>query len=58
MGSWNILSLSEDHRLPYLSDELSRLGVGDGIVGLSEMRKPGSGEIRAEILPKLPVSKE
>ena len=43
MGSWNVLSLSEDHRLPHLSDELSRLRMD--IVGLSETRRPGSGEI-------------
>ena len=42
MGSWNVLSLSEDHRLPHLSDELSRLRVD--MVGLSETRRPGSGE--------------
>ena len=27
VGSWNVLSLSEDHRLPHLSDELSKLRV-------------------------------
>ena len=43
VGSWNILSLSDDQRLPHLSDELSRLRVD--IVGLSETRRPGSGEI-------------
>ena len=43
MGSWNILTLSEDHRLPHLSDEFSRLRMD--IVGLSETRRPGSGEI-------------
>ena len=32
VGSWNVLSLSEDHRLPHLSDELSRLRVD--MVGL------------------------
>ena len=42
MGFWNVLSLSEDHRLPHLSDELSRLRVD--MVGLSETRRPGSGE--------------
>ena len=42
MGCWNILSLSEDHRLPLLSAELSRLRVD--MVGLSETRRPGSGE--------------
>ena len=46
MGSWNILSLSDDHRLPHLSDELSRMKVD--IVGLSETRRPGSGEISSK----------
>ena len=43
VGAWNILSLSDDHRLPHLSDELRKLRVD--IVGLSETRRPGSGEI-------------
>ena len=43
MGSWNILTFSEKHRLSHLSDELSRLKMN--IVGLSETRRPGSGEI-------------
>ena len=43
VGSWNILSLSEDHPLPHLLDELRRLRMD--IVGLSEMRRPDSGEI-------------
>ena len=42
VGSWNILSLLEDPRLPHSSDGLSRLRVD--MVGLSETRKPGSGE--------------
>ena len=42
VGSWNVLSLSENHRLPHLSDELSRLRVD--MVGRSETRRPGSGE--------------
>ena len=42
MGSWNVLSLSEDHRLSHLSDELSSLRMD--IAGLSETRRPGSGE--------------
>ena len=42
VGSWNVLSLSEDHRLPHLSEELS--GVRVDMVGLSETRRPGSGE--------------
>ena len=43
VGAWNVLSLSDDHRLPCLSDELRKLRVD--IVGLSEVRRPGSGEI-------------
>ena len=43
MGSWNILSLSEDHRLPHLSDELNKL-VSVDMVGLSETRRPGNGK--------------
>ena len=43
VGAWNILSLSDDHRLPHLSAELRRLRVD--IVGLSETRRPGNGEI-------------
>ena len=43
MGAWNILSLSEDDRLPLLSAELGRLGIA--IAALSEVRRPGSGEI-------------
>ena len=39
---WNVLSLSEDHRLPHLSNELSSVRVD--MVGLSETRWPGSGE--------------
>ena len=42
VDSWNVLSLSEDHRLPHLLDELSRLRVD--MVGLSETRRPASGE--------------
>ena len=42
VGSWNVLSLSEDHRLPPLSDELSKLRVD--MMGLSETRRSGSGE--------------
>ena len=42
VGFWNAVSLSEDHRLPHLSDEISMLRVD--MVGLSETRKPGSGE--------------
>ena len=43
VGSWNILTLLEDYGLPHLSNELSRLRMD--IVGLSETRRPGSGEI-------------
>merc|ERR1712035_35553 len=46
VDTWNILSLSEDHRLPHLSNELRRLR--GGILGLSETRRPGSGEISSE----------
>ena len=46
MNSWNILSLSEDHELSHLSDELCKLRVD--IVALSETRKPGSGEISSK----------
>ena len=42
VGSWNVLSLLEDHRLPHLSDELSKLRVD--MVGLSKTKRPGSGE--------------
>ena len=42
VASWNVLSLSEDHRLSYLLDELSRLRVDT--VGLLEARKSGSGK--------------
>ena len=43
VGTWNVLSLSKDDRLPLLSRELGRLGVG--IAALSEVRRPGHGEI-------------
>ncbi|XP_050735881.1 uncharacterized protein LOC127008208 [Eriocheir sinensis] len=43
VGSWNVRSLSDDDRLPYLSNELRRLRVD--IVALSETRRPGNGEI-------------
>ena len=46
MGAWNVLTLSDDHRLPHLSSELRRLRVD--VVGLSEVRRPGSGEISSE----------
>ncbi len=47
MGAWNIQSLSKDHKLRILSGELSRLRVD--IVGLSEMRRPGTGEISSGV---------
>ena len=43
VGAWNVLTLADDHRLPQLSDELRKLRVD--VVGLSEVRRPGSGEI-------------
>ena len=43
MGTWNVLTLSDDDRLPVLSAELSRLGVE--VAALSEVRRPGSGSI-------------
>ena len=46
VGSWNVLSLLEDHRLPHLSDELIRLKVD--MVGLSETSKPESGETNSK----------
>ena len=42
VGSWNVLSLSENHRLPYFSDELSKMR--EVMLGLTETRRPGSGE--------------
>ncbi|KAG0728675.1 Craniofacial development protein 2 [Chionoecetes opilio] len=42
VGSWNVLILSDDRRLPLLSSKLSRLMVD--IVGLFETRRPGSAE--------------
>ena len=44
VGAWNILSLSNDDRLPVLSRELSRLNVA--LAALSEVRRPGTGVIR------------
>ena len=43
VGTWNVLTLSDDNRLPVLSAELSRLGVE--VAALSEVRRPGSGSI-------------
>ncbi len=43
VGAWNVLSLRDDDRLPLLSSELSRLDIS--IAALSEVRRPGSGEI-------------
>ncbi len=42
IGFWNIPSLSQNERLPVLSGELKRLGIG--VAALSEVRRPGSGE--------------
>ncbi len=42
VDAWNIVSLSDDHRLPCLSDELRRLRVD--MMGLSGVRRIGSGE--------------
>ena len=41
VGTWNVLSLTDDDHLPVLSKELSRLGLA--IVGLTEVRRPKSG---------------
>ena len=46
VGAWNILSLSDDDRLPLLSAELQRLRVD--IAALSEVRRPGDGQIRKD----------
>ena len=43
VGAWNVLSLQEDARVPALSAELARLGIA--VAALSEVRRPGSGEI-------------
>ena len=43
MGAWNALSLQDDARVPALSAELARLGIA--VAALSEVRRPGSGEI-------------
>ena len=43
VGSWNIPTFSENHRLPHLSDKLNKLRMDK--VGLSETRRPGIGEI-------------
>lgn len=40
VGTWNIMNLSDDHRLSCLSGKLRRLRVG--IVWLSEVRRPGN----------------
>ena len=39
VGFWNVLSLSDDHRLPHLSVELIRLRID--MVGLSETSSNG-----------------
>ena len=46
VGFWNVLSRSEDHRLPHISDELSRLRMD--MVGLFETRRPGSGKANSK----------
>ena len=43
MGAWNVHSLREDDHLSLLSSELKRLDIG--IEALSEVRRPGCGEI-------------
>ena len=43
MAAWNVLTLRNDDHLPLLSRELGRLGIG--IAALSEVRRPGTGEI-------------
>ena len=43
MGAWNVLSQREDDHLSPLSSELKCLNIG--IAGLSEVRRPISGEI-------------
>ena len=45
MGAWNVLSLREDDHVSLLSSELKRLNIS--IAGLSEVRRPDSGEIMA-----------
>ena len=47
MGAWNVLSLREDEHLSLLSSELKRLNIG--IAALSEVRRPGGGEIIAMV---------
>ena len=42
VGSYNVMSQSEDRRLPHLSDEFSMLKVN--MVDFSETRRPGSSE--------------
>lgn len=43
VGTWNVLDLTEDQQLPYLSNEARRMRVDT--VDLSETRRPGNGEI-------------
>ena len=43
VGTWNVLTLADDSRLPLMSDELGRLGIG--IAALSEVRRPGTGTV-------------
>ena len=44
VAAWNVLSLQDDSRVPALSAELARLNIA--VAALSEVRRPGSGEIR------------
>lgn len=46
MGAWNILSPSEDHRLPHLPAELREFRVYIVLWGPSETRRPENGDIR------------
>ena len=43
VGAWNVLTLQDDARVPALSAELARLGIA--VAALSEVRRPGKGEI-------------
>ena len=47
MGSWNVLSLSDDYLLPHLSDKLSRQRAD--MLELSETRMPGCGETSSKV---------
>ena len=43
---WNTLSLSADHRLSHLLDELNRLSLG--MVELSELRRPDNSKTNSK----------